>query len=313
VYCNAAFTRITGYQPAEVIGRNCRFLQNQDRDQPPLAEVRAALAAGRECQVVLRNYRRDGTLFWNELTLAPVRDGQGRVSHFVGVQNDITARVQSESRLRELTMRLENLREEESLRLARKIHDELGQHLTALRWDLAWVKEHLPDQPLLLRQKVAGLDAVVDGLIKAVRHIAMELRPALLDDLGLVPAIDWLVREYRQRTGLACRFQARPGEGDPGPERTAAVALYRILQEAMTNILRHAKAQRVDILLRREPQAWVLEIKDDGVGISPAQLEGPGSLGLLGMRERALGVGGTLAVRAAPDRGTVVEVRVPLS
>jgi len=216
----------------------------------------------------------------------------------------------SEEQLRALSTHLLSVQEEERGRIAREIHDELGQALTALKIDLAWVGQHLADQPAGLRAKLQRMVRLVDETVEAVRQLATELRPGVLDDLGLVAALEWQIREFQERTGVACTFVRSPADLAVDPAR--ATAVFRICQEALTNVVRHAEATEVEIALRMEARTLILEVRDNGKGIPAAAVTDPHSIGLMGMRERVLPWRGEVAFQGRPGHGTLVRVALPL-
>ncbi len=218
--------------------------------------------------------------------------------------------------LRALSARLSSAREEEGTRIAREIHDELGAALSSLRWDLEEVGEALSAtadtaRDAELRRKVAGMMSLTDTTVNTVRRIASELRPVALDDLGLTEAVEWQAGQFQARTGIAVICDCRPENVELSREQSTAV--FRIFQEALTNVLRHARATRVDVALKREADGLVLTVSDDGRGITAEELAGSRTLGLPGMRERAYLVGGDLDIKGEEGRGTTVTVRIPLS
>jgi two-component system sensor histidine kinase UhpB len=213
----------------------------------------------------------------------------------------------SHAQLRQLAHRLDEVREEELTRISREIHDELGHALTALRLDLAWLVPKLRRNQEPVRQKAGEVLALVDDTIDSVRRIASKLRPPALEDLGLAAAIDALLERLSDQTGIQVELQASADDVPAGAHR----ALYRIVQEALTNVARHARASRVEVQLRRAADAIVLEVADDGIGIRPGMLDNPGTLGLVGMRERAAALGATFRVEAGAGRGTTIRVTLP--
>jgi len=212
----------------------------------------------------------------------------------------------SEQRLRELGARMQVAREEEAKRIAREIHDDLGQALTVLKMDLARLRTRAASDPALA-EPIAQMDGVIDGAVATTRRIAADLRPAILDDLGLAAAIAWHAEQVSARAGFEASVDVP--KNDVSVDAAGSIVLYRVLQEALTNIARHAKATHVTIKLRERAPHVTLEIKDDGRGFDP---EAPTrSFGLLGMRERTASVGGLLDVDSAPGRGTLVRAQVP--
>ncbi len=213
--------------------------------------------------------------------------------------------------LRTAEVRLQQTREEERARLARDLHDELGQALAGLKLDLAWLARRLcnADADDDTRERLAQMLEQVDTTIAALHHVAGGLRPAVLDDLGLAAAITWLARRIARRDGITCTMNVEP---PLAPPRDIALALFRIAQEALANVTRHARARRVHVSLGERGDRLVLEVADDGCGIGEAEAAAPGALGLLGMRERAELLGGELRIHGTPDRGTTLTASIPL-
>jgi len=216
----------------------------------------------------------------------------------------------SEEQLRALSGHLLEVQEEERARIAREIHDGLGQGLAALKMDLAWLGQRLPETDDDLQRKVRTMECLVDGMVRAVRRIASGLRPGVLDDLGLVAALEWQSQEFHSRTGLACDLVTVLDDITLDSDR--ATAVFRVFQEALANVLRHARATRVNILLTTMGDRLVLEVRDDGKGIPAHAITDPRSLGLIGMRERVLPWGGEVRVMGARGQGTVVSITLPV-
>jgi signal transduction histidine kinase len=211
---------------------------------------------------------------------------------------------------RAFAARIHAVREEERTRIAREIHDELGQALTGLRMDLSWLEKRLPGELTAPAGKIRSMFRLIDDTIQSVRRIASALRPQVLDDAGLPDAIKWQARQFQARTGVRCKVELPAGPLVMDAERSSAV--LRIFQEAMTNVARHAGATRVDIQLRLDAGQLLLSVIDNGLGISQAELRSPKALGLLGVHERALLLGGKVAIAGTEGRGTRVSVSVPL-
>ena len=250
----------------------------------------------------------------------PLRDRAGAVIGVGGVSEDITERKRAdESRratleeMQALSRRLQDVREEERTRIAREVHDELGQGLTSVKLDLSWLRKAFaasPPAPDEVQASLSTMIAQVDAVILSVRRIATELRPAILDDFGLRSALEWLVGDFKSHARLNCTLTAEGREQPPRPGLDTA--LFRIAQEALTNVARHAGATCARITLSDGDDACTLAIEDDGVGIDRSALAGTRSLGLLGMRERAAGIGGAVHISRLPAGGTRVEAVVPL-
>ncbi|HZQ47684.1 MAG TPA: ATP-binding protein [Verrucomicrobiae bacterium] len=222
----------------------------------------------------------------------------------------------SREQLRALAAHLQSVREEERKRITREIHDELGQSLTGFKMDLAWIRNRVQSgEDVRLRQtlldKIGEMGTLLDGTADLVRKLCTELRPGVLDDLGLSAAIEWQAREYQNRTGIRCEVRLEPEELIVDPERSTA--LFRILQEILTNAARHAHATEVVVAMKTTGTNILLEVKDNGRGITEVEKIGAKSLGLLGMRERAFILGGEMNIQGAPGEGTTVSVLMPLS
>jgi len=253
---------------------------------------------------------------WINLRATP-HLAEGGAVQWDGIMSNISASKQeqrelmrSRARLAELTEHSEQVKEQERTRIAREIHDDLGGNLTAIKMALAMMAARLPaDQPALL-DKANYLDDLVDRTIEAVHRISLDLRPTMLD-LGIVAALEWQAREFEKQMGIACVFRG-PGE-DIVLDDDHTAALFRVFQEALTNIAKHAHATRVTVMLRREQDELTLSICDNGRGIAPADRLKPQSFGLRGMSERAKALGGTLALSAAPGGGTMVTIKTRLA
>jgi len=263
--------------------------------------------------------RMDGTPVRIEGHYLCVYDERGRITGHLGIQRDITDRhraaeeiAASREELRALAARLERIREEERTRIARELHDELGQALTGLKLDLAWLERRLNRHSQSeLVDRCANLLGRFDDVMISVRRIITELRPSVLDQLGLADAIEWQAQDFATRTGLALDLDIQcRGSSPPGG---VASAVFRMLQEALTNVAKHARATRVRVALCIAPDSLSLDVSDDGRGITADELRGSHSLGILGLRERAIAWGGSVTIAGAPGSGTIVTLRIPLS
>jgi PAS domain S-box-containing protein len=246
-----------------------------------------------------------------------IRDERGEVVRMYGTAQDVTERVLAEERLRgsneklrALSARLQSVREEESRRISREIHDELGGALTGLKMDVAWVERRLAaSETEAARQKLGSMSELIDETIQKVRNISTELRPSILDDLGLAAAIEWQAREFQRRTEVECRITRLEEEVTMSPEKSTAV--FRIFQEVLTNVARHAAATLVEVSLEQSGGDVVLKVRDNGRGVRESDITAGGSLGLLGMRERAGVFGGVVRVEGEEGKGTSVTVSIP--
>src|SRR5216110_480537 len=276
------------------------------------ARVFAGQSATLEFEIIgLKGRRR-----WLETHAVPFRDPAGAVQALLGITRDVTETRRAEEQLRasraalrSLATRQQDIREDERTRIAREIHDSLGQALTALKMQLAAAQDAASKESPALSRRLHETALTVDDLVKSVRRIASDLRPPILDQLGLPAALEWLAQDFTRRTSINCRSAIGPTNGAITGEM--ATALFRIVQEALTNVVRHADATRVDINLGMQSGCVTLEINDDGGGITEAGTVGPGSLGILGMRERAAALGGVLEVAPREEGGTRVAAWFP--
>ena len=264
---------------------------------------------------VTEERRLDGTAMRTEGDYMVIYDGQGRIAGHFGIQRDVTERhlaaeqvEASRQQLRALTARLQQVREEERTGIAREIHDELGQALTGLKMDISWLKDRLP-RDHEVRSQCASIIGRIDGTLNTVRRIATELRPSVLDQLGLGAALEWLGQEFGARTGIEVTMDLCADDCTI-PDHLGS-SVFRVCQESLTNVARHARAKRVTIRLTQTTERVTLEVSDDGIGIPPERLEATASLGLVGMRERALACGGEFSITGQPNLGTTVLLRVP--
>ncbi len=318
-YANRRFLDMIGYPEEEVIGKPItKFLAGGLLKKREIQEAQKGEETRKVSEVSWR--RKDGERIYTILSPNPVYNDKGQHKETVAVLTDITDRREverelhrSREQLRLLSQHLQAARERESKRIAREIHDELGQQLTALKMDLSWISSKVDPEdeeagPFI--KKIESMSGLVDNTIQTVQKISAELRPGLLDDLGLVPAIEWLAQEFENQTNIPCRLQIFCELVDLDPD--CSTAIFRISQEALTNIARHAKATRVKISLNKENSAVVLKIEDNGVGIEPEEVFAPSSLGLMGMRERLRPFGGELIIFSRPKKGTLLTVTLPI-
>jgi len=203
------------------------------------------------------------------------------------------------------------IREEEKARLARELHDELAQSLTALKMDTIWVRDQSTSTCAMVTAKLTEMVEMLDRTVAATRRMAADLRPLMLDDLGLVPAIEWLTSNFMQRCGVTCTLSIHDEMALELPE-PYATAVFRIIQESLNNIAKHAKASQVVVTLGKTPESVRLCVRDDGCGFFSDGARKPQSLGLMGLRERAQLLGGSVAIHSALGKGTTVEVSIPL-
>ncbi|HYD57027.1 MAG TPA: response regulator [Burkholderiales bacterium] len=231
---------------------------------------------------------------------------KSKVSVFVELHMKSERLKESEDKLRRLAAHLISVREEERAHIAREIHDELGQVLTGIKMEVGWLAKRLHEPQLL--EKTESMSRLIDSSVQTVRKIATGLRPEMLDDMGLIAAVAWQAKEFQKRTGIRCRTKLPP---ETKMDLDISTTVFRIFQEILTNVARHARATRIDIELELTDEALRLEVTDNGVGIPDSDLNGRKSLGLLGMRERALLFGGEVSISGTPGQGTRVSVSIP--
>jgi signal transduction histidine kinase len=240
----------------------------------------------------------------------------GEPVRMVGTIQDITERkIQEEKlrnsreQLRNLSAHLDTVREQERTSISREIHDELGQVLTALKMDIFWLGNKYKDHEPVL-EKTKSMIKLIDSTIKTVKRISSELRPVVLDDLGLVAAIEWKAEEFQKRTGIECEVHFDPE--DIILDRAVSTTIFRIFQEAMTNVIRHAKATKVAVRLEEKGGQIVLTVNDNGRGVTDSEKNDPRSFGLIGIRERIHFFGGEVRITGTRNKGTSLVIMIPI-
>lgn len=318
LFVNGAIEQMAGYLPEDLIGRSPRILQGPATDRGTLDRIRNALEARQPITEVVANYRKDGTPFWSEIKLVPIsaKEAGGR-EYWVAVQRDITQRKnreiqlqRSQEDLRRLNRAQGNILEKERRRIARDLHDQLGQALTATKLNFSMAIHGLTGLPQAQNQRLEQLVESIDAVIDQVREIASNLRPAMLDDLGFEAAAEWFLDQCASRKDMEIHWHPLTVNGGT-VKGDVGTALFRILQECMTNISRHAHASSVNIKYEERASQARLTIQDDGVGFDPRTPRAEG-LGLVGMRERVAMLGGNLTVESAHGKGVRITVTLPL-
>ena len=312
--CNLAYARMFGLSsPEEMVGKRLRDLGSFS-DQGSLESYRASARGGFRT-VDFQGLDKAGNLKYFQSTEIPIVEN-GMLVHIWGTTRDVSElkradeeRRRSFDQLRALAARLQSIREEERKRVAREIHDQLGRALTAIKIDMSSLVLELRAGEKQHSQRTSSILRLVDESIQAVRRISTELRPGMLDDVGLVGTIEWAGEDFQARTGTTCRLDLPQDDIVVDAER--ATAIFRIFQETLTNVARHADASEVKVRLAKEGHELTLEVRDNGKGIPEDKLSGSESLGILGMRERAILLGGELTISSTPGTGTTVRVRIP--
>lgn len=318
VYLSPAFARVVGYGVRDVTEGRTSWLDVMIHadDRSRVAAFYRSSMEGVPSEVAYRFVRRDGAVRHGWTRTYPVRDAAGHLVRVIGLIEDVTDDVDRTQALRDtqgryeaLARRLQDLREEEQGRIAREIHDEFGQVLTALRLHLAALRDRMAPPHSDVTARLDRLVDVVDDAFRVVRRIATELRPPELDHLGLATAIRNHLAEFRARTAIEAT--ADVDIEAPPPHPPTALCAFRIAQEALTNVARHSGAKRAHVRLWREGEWLHVEVADEGRGIDPAAIGKRSGLGLLGMAERARAIGGTVEVARGVASGTVVRARLP--
>jgi PAS domain S-box-containing protein len=316
---NPAAERLYGYRKDEVLGRSVSMLTPRDHAEE-IPQLLDRLKRGERVEHFLTTrLRKDGRLVRVSLTVSPIKDARGRSIAAAAIARDVTAQqlaaetlARSQAQFRDFATRLRAAHEADRAFVAREIHDELGQTLTALKMDLHALPEWVPaEHREVLVSKVRDTALLIDGMVDRVRALAADLRPAVMDNQSLSAAIEWSVQRFARRSGIRCALELPPTDVhvDAGP----STDLFRILQEALTNVARHARATEVNVRLQVTPDELVLDVRDNGRGITDGERDDLHAFGLLGMRERALLWGGDVEFLAFPQGGTSVKVGIPRS
>jgi PAS domain S-box-containing protein len=314
---NDATLKALGYKRKEILPLNFASLLEKDQLPKATKSLGEIIRTGRQKKPDEYKLRRkDGSTIWVE-TEGSLLYKDGKPYSVQGIARDITekkmaeeALKESEEQLRNLAAHLQSIREEERASIAREIHDELGQALTALKMDLSWLDKKLPEEQSPLLKKTKSMSQLIDSTIQTVQRLSAELRPGLLDDLGLLSAMEWQAEEFQKRTGIACELSLGSQEIDLDQERSTAI--FRIFQETLTNISRHASATEAIVNLAEKGAQLELTIKDNGKGITEEKISDPKSLGLIGIQERVHFLGGDINIKGIRNIGTTVTVSVPL-
>ncbi|GAB3767111.1 hypothetical protein GCM10028796_27720 [Ramlibacter monticola] len=310
VLYNRAAERIFGWPPEEAIGQPLEMLIPTRFHQLHAQQVRRFGATGTTSRrmgdtTVLYARRKSGDEFPIDASISQLNTPEGKL--YTVILRDITERERAREELAAFASESAGVREQEKSRIARELHDELAQSLTAAKMDAIWLRDHLSADPEA-QSKIATMLSMLDTCVASTRRIAADLRPLVLDDLGLVPALEWVVQNFMQRTHVPCELIV---DEDLELEEPFATGVFRIVQESLQNVAKHAEATQVEVELNSEGDYLLLRVQDDGIGFRPSQPRKPQSLGLVGLRERAQLMRGELRVDSSPGAGTRVEARIP--
>ncbi len=303
-----------GYSREEFIGMDVIKLRPKE-DESLFIQKTNKLFRGIFYAGIWRHLKKDGTIIYvNIITHDTWYEGQ---PVRLVLANEVTEQYLSEEKLKEsysnikrLTEHLNAVREQERLHIAREIHDELGQLLTVMKMDVSWLNKKLQPEEGPIKDKMDDLFSVLDTTVKTVRRISSELRPSLIDDLGLVAAMEWHLEEFKKRSGLQVEAQFTHDELEL--QDNIKIGLYRILQESLTNVARHSQAKSVKVFLQKTENQLILSVEDNGIGFDPEK-KTKKTLGLVGAKERAEGMGGTYQIISELNKGTKIVVSIPFN
>jgi PAS domain S-box-containing protein len=312
MFYNPAAEKIFGWPVAQMLGQSLSKLL-PDRFQAAHAGHMARFGSTGSTSrrmggsTLVHGLRANGEEFPIEASISQLDTAHGKL--FTVILRDVSERVRAADELNALATHAHAARESEKSRVARELHDELAQSLTALKMDANWVREHVGNTAPAVTARINDMLVLLDGTVAATRRIAADLRPLLLDDLGLVPAIEWLVHNFIDRTGLDCTLVADEGIELREP---FATAVFRIVQESLANVAKHANASQVAVRIDRVPGAVSLSVQDNGQGFSLDAPRKAQSMGLMGLRERAYLLKGSVDITSQPGQGTRIDVTLPV-
>ncbi len=316
IKANDTFATLVGLAKEDIIGRKCHAIfKGELCDTPRCPLSRILKHEERRIEYDADKVRLDNSHVPCIVTATPFRSPDGDILGIVEDFKDISERqnwetelMNSRERLSKLASHLQFVREQERRSIAREIHDELGQSLTALNMDVHWLKRHLPDREQPVADKIEDMRNLVSSTVQAVHRISSELRPGILDDFGLSAAIEWQAGEFSKRTGIACNVISEPA--DIVLNDDLSIAMFRIFQESLTNIARHAEASEVTVQLHYQKGLYEMSIQDDGKGFKLLRKKNVMNFGLIGMQERVRDLGGQFEINSIKAGGTLVQVKV---
>ena len=317
IFANDAVEDVFGWRPDELIGKSVNLFYRNEKESREIAQYfYTTLEHQRNFVNEFCCRRKDGRDILCRMRASRIGCTL-KEQQIVITYDDVTEQrraegelAKSREQLRNLSIYLQSVREEESARITREIHDELGQSLSALQMDLSWLSSSMPKEDALISGKVQRMRRLVDTTIDSVHRISMELRPILLDDLGLTAAMEWQLQDFQSRTGMHCEASLDCNES--AIKKDLATCLFRIFQETLTNVARHADASRVLVNLNSKGRNLCLKVSDNGRGITPEEINDVKSFGIIGIRERARLWNGMVRIKGLRRKGTTVEVRIPM-
>lgn len=313
VLYNRAAERMFGWTPEEIRGKPLDLLLPERYRGGHAQQVRRFGATGTTSRrmgdnTVLYALRKNGTEFPIDASISQLQTPEGKL--YTVILRDVTERVRAREELAAFAAESAGVREQEKSRIARELHDELAQSLTALKMDTIRLREHVAADDAAAQQKIAQMLELLDSSVASVRRIAADLRPLVLDDLGLAAAIEWVAQNFTQRTGVPCELKMDDSLELAEPYATG---VFRIVQESLANVAKHARATRVEVEVEPRGDHILLRVQDDGIGFRTNAPRQPQSLGLVGLRERAQLLRGEVRVESTPGAGTRVEARIPMN
>ena len=316
---NHSFSEITGYTNEEAIGKTPGMLHSGRQDPAFYSNMWQVLERDRFWSGEVWNRNKRGEIYPEWLTITAVLGTEGQVTNYVGIFSDISERKAGEQQLRKLTAHIQTAREEEKTRIAREIHDDLGGTLTALKMETYRLAGKLSgsEKTVSLLERVESMTQLIDNAVGVTRRVISDLHPTILDDLGLVAALEWQCGQFSKRTGIACKVNGAEDAEENGEagrlDKTAAINLFRIFQEALTNVAQHSGATRVNAEFHQSDEEIILTISDNGSGLPEGHVIAQTSYGLRGMRERVAQLGGQILFDKPPGGGLRLTVILPVT
>ncbi len=330
-YANPRFIQLTGYSLEEAIGENPRFLKSGKTSSEVYKELWETLASGKEWRGEFCNRKKKGEFYWESASISPVKNAEGIITNFIAIKDDITekkkmgeALMQSERlkvmaaeqhgrALKTLTLRIISIQEEERGRISRELHDDVGQALTAMKINVEMLEKEIPESTASARRRLADTKQLLTHTLQEIRTLAFELRPSLLDHFGVLSAIRGYSKSYSERTNIDVQVLGKNIVGRFSSE--IDILLYRCVQEALNNVVKHSKATNVTIEIVLEEREIHMKIKDNGNGFDVKEAfeenNNGTSIGLLGMKERIASLNGSLKIHSEKNKGSELEILVP--